>query len=102
MAKFYTAKKTINGTEFTAQFNGLSAALSAIDNSNVEGTDRTSLLKLATYVLENVIVEPKGLTPDDFDTIEELNEVVRFGSDVMQGKFRGTTDESTTKEKGKR
>lgn len=101
MARFYTATKTINGTEYTAQFNGLSAALSAIDNSNVEGTDRTSLLKLATYILGNVIVEPKGLTPDDFETIEELNEIVRFGSDVMQGKFRDATNESTTKAKGK-
>lgn len=100
--KFYTAKKVINGTEYTAQFNGLSAALQAVDNSYIEGTSNTSTLKLAEYILENVIVEPKNLTVDDFADLDEFNQVIRFGSDVMHGKFRNKADESTDKGKGKK
>lgn len=100
MAKFYTTTKEINGTTYTAQFNGISAALDAVDNSYVDGTGNTSLKKLAEYILENVIVEPK-LTVDDFEDIDELNKVVKFGSDVMQGKFRKSeSDESGAKSKG--
>ena len=33
MEKFKTVKKIIDGVEYTAQFNGLSAALEAVDNS---------------------------------------------------------------------
>lgn len=86
--KFYTRKKTIGGVEYTAQFNGLSAALSAVDESYIDGSSNTGMIKFSKYIFENVIVEPKGLTPDSFDNIEDFNEVVRFGMSVMQGKFR--------------
>ncbi len=85
---FYQRKKVINGIEYTAQFNGMSAALDAIDENYIDGSSNISMNKLAKYILENVIIEPKGLTPDDFETIEELNAVVKFGTNVMQGKFR--------------
>lgn len=98
--KFYQRKKTINGVEYTAQFNGLSAALSAVDETYIQNTETTSLKLLSQYIFENVIVEPKGLTADDFETMEELNEVLRFGREVMQGKFRDKKDFSTEKEKG--
>ena len=62
---FYTAKKTINGVEYTAQFSGISAALQAIDNSYIEGTNNTSLEKLSKYLFDNVIVEPK-ISLNDF------------------------------------
>lgn len=51
-------------------------------------------------MFENIIVEPKGLAPDDFDDIEEYNEVVKFARDVMQGKFRDK-NEVPVNEKGK-
>ncbi len=102
MSKFYTAKKTIRGTEYTAQFNGISAALSAVDNSYIDGSNNLSNLKLANYIFENVIVEPKGLTPDDFDNMDEFNEVVAFGREVMQGNFREKTDEKPTEQKGQK
>ena len=86
--KFYTRKKDINGKTYTAQFNGLSAALEALDNSYIDGSTNTSMTKLSKYILENVIVEPKGLTPDDFDDMDEFTEVISFGREVMQGKFR--------------
>ena len=90
--KFYTATKEINGKKYTAQFNGLSCALRAVDSTYIEGTNNTSVEKLADYIFHNVIVEPKGLTIDDFESMEEFNEVVSFGRDVMQGKFRPEED----------
>ena len=53
--------------------------------------------KLADYILGNVIVEPKGLPPDDFDTMEDFTEVISFGREVMEGKFRDIEDESKSK-----
>lgn len=87
--KFYTVEKEINGTNYVAQFNGLSCALRAVDQSYIEGTQNTSVEKMASFIFANVIVEPKGLSIDDFESMEEFNEVVTFGREVMQGKFRG-------------
>lgn len=98
--KFYQRKKTINGVEYVAQFNGLSAALSAVDETYIQGTETTSMKLLSQYIFENVIVEPRGLTADDFETMEELNEVLRFGREVMQGKFRDRKDAGAEKEEG--
>ena len=100
MANFYTAKKTIKGKEYIAQFNGISASLEAIDKSYIEGTNTTSMVKLSKYLLENVIVEPRGLTADSFDTMEEFNEVITFAREVMQGDFRNKENEGTTTKKG--
>lgn len=95
--KFYTKEKEINGTKYVAQFNGLSFALRAVDENYIEGTTIVSTAGLAQYLLDKVIVEPKGLQVDDFDTMEELNEVTEFARDVMQGKFRPTEDAKRTK-----
>lgn len=95
--KFYTKQKKIGSTTYTAQFNGISAALKAIDDSYIEGTSNTSMSKLSAYIFENVIVEPKGLTPDDFDSMEEFTDVITFGREVMEGKFRDTQNESKSK-----
>ena len=93
MDKFYTVKKKIGGKEYTAQFNGISAALKAVDDSYIEGTNNTSVEKLSKYLFQNVIVEPKGLTPDDFDSMDEFNEVIAFAREVMQGNFRETKEQ---------
>ena len=86
--KFYTVENKINGVNYTAQFNGISAALDALDGCYIDGSDNVSMKKISKYVLENVIVEPKGLTADDFETLDELSEVVNWGREVMQGNFR--------------
>lgn len=99
MDKFYQVKKTIGGVEYTAQFNGISAALKAIDDSYIDGTNNTSVTKLAEYLFENVIVEPKGLQIDDFESMEDFNAVVTFAREVMQGDFRGKKNESAAKRK---
>lgn len=96
--KFYTKEKEIGGKAYKAQFNGISSALKAIDESYIDGTDTISMSKLAKYIFENVIVEPKGLTPDDFDSMEEFTNVLTFGREVMEGKFRDTPDESKPKQ----
>lgn len=100
--KFYQVKKTINGTEYVAQFNGISAALEAVDKSYIDGTNTISMVKLAKYLFENVIVEPQGLTADSFESMDEFNEVITFGREVMQGDFRDKKDESTTAAKSKK
>lgn len=98
--KHYTRKKIFDNVEYTAQFNGLSAALDATDESQNDSGNGVSSKKLTNYVLENVIVDPPGLTPDDFDSMETLSAVVKWGSQVMQGKFRDKPDQSTAKKPG--
>ena len=95
--KFYTVDKVINDTKYVAQFNGLSCALRAVDQSYIEGSNNTSVEKLADYIFKNVIVEPKGLTIDDFESMEEFNAVVTFGREVMQGKFREEANKAAAK-----
>jgi hypothetical protein len=101
MAKIYTVKKEIGGVEYTAQFNGISAALKAVDESYIDGTNNTSTEKIVNYIFENVIVEPKGLTPDDFECMEDMNKVVKFGREVMQGNFREEKDKKSANEGSK-
>ena len=93
--KFYTVTREINGTKYVAQFNGLSCAVRAVDRSYIDDTQTTSVEKFANYLFENVIVEPKGLSIDDFDSMEELNEVTKFAREVMQGKFRDKANKTT-------
>lgn len=95
--KFYTVEKEINGKKYVAQFNGLSCALRAVDQSYIEGSNNTSVEALSKYIFENVIVEPKGLEIDDFESMEEFNEVVAFGREVMQGKFREEANKTAAK-----
>lgn len=77
--------KLINGVEYTAKFNGLSYALDAVDRSYIEGSNNTSVDKLAKFLLENVITKPEKLSPDDFESMEEFNDVITFAREVMQG-----------------
>lgn len=95
--KFYTVEKEINGTKYVAQFNGISAAIEAVDNSYIEGSTNVSMTKLSKYILANVIVEPKNLTADDFETLDEFSDVISFGREVMQGNFRDQKVESKSK-----
>ena len=89
--KFYTVEKEINGNNYKAQFSGLSLALKAVDECYIEGTNNTSVEKMSQYLFDKVIVDPKGLTVDDFDNMEELNEVIEFARNVMQGDVKPET-----------
>ena len=89
MAKFYTVEKKINGKNYKAQFNGMSVALRAIDESYIsDNSSNTSSEKLAKFLFENVIVEPTNLTVDDFDNTDELSAVTEFAQEVMNGKLK--------------
>lgn len=96
--KHYTVEKEINGVKYVAQFNGMAAALEALDDWRKDN-ENISLSKMSKYVLEHVIVEPKGLTLDDFDCMEDLNAVVGFGREVCQGNFRDAANEGATRKK---
>lgn len=99
MANHYIVKKEIGGKEYTAQFAGLSVAQRAIDTTYLDN-GKTSTEKLTKYLFEHIIVEPKGLSVDDFDTIDELNAVTNFAMGVMNGEFRNKTDKNATEAKG--
>ena len=98
--KFYTVEKEINGKKYVAQFSGLSTGLKIMDECYIDGSDNLSTFKLAERIFDRIIVEPKGLSIDDFDTIKEFNEVITWAQDVMQGNFRTETKQSESKKKG--
>ena len=102
MANNYQVEKEIGGKKYIAQFAGISVALKAVDASYIDGSTNTSVEKLATYLFKHVVVEPKNLTIDDFDSIEEFNEVVAFARKVMQGDFREEAVTSETETKGRK
>lgn len=85
--KFYQRKKEINGVEYTAQFNGLSAWLRCVDQSYIDGSSNTSTELLSENILKMGLIDPK-VTVDDFEDQDSLQEVTRFVQDVMKGKFR--------------
>ena len=97
MTNFYTVEKEIKGTKYVAQFNGISAALKAIDDSYIDGSNNTSLIKLSDYLFEHVIVEPKNLKADSFDNLNDFNEVVAFAREVMQGDLNPAGNEKKAK-----
>ena len=102
MANNYTVRKEINGKEYVAQFAGLSVAAKMVDETYIDGSSNTSIEKLADYVFRYGIVEPKNLSIDDFDSMEEFNAVVTFGREVLQGKFRNEADNGAAKAPGRK
>ena len=93
----YTVEKVIEGKKYVAQFSGLGTFLKALDNSYLDGSSNTSVMKMAEYLFEHAIVEPKGLTVDDFKDMAEFNKVVEFARETMQGNNRPTVNEKTSK-----
>lgn len=98
-AKFYQVTKEINGVTYTAQFSGLSAWLRCVDMSHIDGSEAISAEKIAKNALEMGIIDPKvGI--DDFDDVDEMQEVAVFAQQVLKGKFRGSAKEKAAKAKG--
>lgn len=98
----YQVEKVINDKKYVAQFAGLSVAIKAVDSSYIDGTSTTSIEKMAEYMFKHVIVEPANLSIDDFDSMEELNEVIAFARSVMQGGFRGEAVKGEASAKGRK
>lgn len=89
-------KKEINGVVYTAQFNTLREAIKAKKIYQDSVTGRIDTEKLYDYIFQNVIVDPPGLTIEDFDDLDELSEVALFGTQVLNNRFRETgTDKGT-------
>lgn len=80
-----TQTKKIGDREYTVKFAGMLSALRAIDNSYIDGSSNTSVEKLSKYLFENIVVTPENLSIDDFDSMDEFNEVVSFAREAMQG-----------------
>lgn len=80
-----TKEKTINGVKYVAKFDGALTALKSTDNCRADGTKNLSMLKMAEYLFENIIVEPANLNVDDFDNMDDINEIIEFASEVMKG-----------------
>lgn len=95
-SNFYTATKVIEGVEYVAQFSGLSTALRSVDESYIDGSNNTSVMAASNFILKHAIVDPPGLTVDDFEDMDTLNKVIAFGRDVMQGRFRKEKIEKRT------
>lgn len=98
MAKNYKITKTIDGVEYTAQFAGCSVALRATDECK-DKDGNLSNYKTSQYLLDNVIVEPRGLSVDDFDDVEKLGNVTAFAGEVMSGKLKPEDEEKEKKSK---
>lgn len=99
---FYTKEKEINGVKYVAQFSGMRTAAQFVDQTrNGEDGKSSSLEKMAEFLFKNIIVEPK-LTFDDFSDMKTLTEVVKFGTEVMNGNFRDEEDEQSDTATGKK
>ncbi|MCQ2743526.1 MAG: hypothetical protein MJ230_01840 [bacterium] len=101
MKKFDVVEKEINGTVYKAQFNGIRASLKAKEMCMTKD-GRTDLVKSAEYLLEHVIVEPKGLDVDDFGDINELFEVTSFAVEVANGTYCPSADGKSGENKGEK
>lgn len=77
--------KVIDGVEYTAKFDGLLTALRAVDESYDDEGEGTDIDKLATYLFDHIIVSPKNLTIDDFETLDTFKKVIRFAQETMRG-----------------
>lgn len=96
MKKYEKVTKTINGVEYTAQFNGFREMYKAM--SKIQKNGEVDLEAAADYLFENVIVSPKT-DIDDFEDFEELNTVITFGMEVMQGKGNFHKSDKATNKK---
>jgi hypothetical protein len=76
--------KSIGGNKYTFQTVPNSTYLEMMDNSTTaEG--KPSLSKLYPSILENVVVQPQGLSVDDFEDFKELTDVCENALMFQQG-----------------
>ncbi len=92
--KPYTVEHEIAGERYVAQFCGLREAIRCMDEC--ASGDGVNMEKFMGYILQHIIVRPSGLSMDDFDDMDTLSEVVRFGREVMQGRFRTEQKNAST------
>ncbi|MFR4538158.1 MAG: hypothetical protein ACLT5F_09085 [Anaerotignaceae bacterium] len=102
MKKFMQVKKTINGIEYTAQFNGALSHNRALDYARDGENIMPSSEKMTLYLLENVLVSPvERKSEDAYENFNELSEVVEFLTEVNQGIFREEEEQKPVKARSK-
>lgn len=89
-----TIKKVINGVEYTAVWKGINFSNENIKQCTIKNTNLLSTSKLAKFVFDNIIINPK-VDIDSFDDISEFSAVLDFGKSVLFGTFED--DKSKTK-----
>ncbi len=77
-------KKTINGVEYTAVWNGILQSEKMMKECTVNGN--LSVYRLAEKVFSQVIINPK-ISIDDFADRSSFYDVLDFGVSVLQGDF---------------
>lgn len=87
----YKVTKEIDGVKYTAQFSGASMALQALDAAS-DGNGGRSEMKYAEFLLKNIVVNPKNIDMDAFDTYEKLSNVTTFAASVMRGELADEKD----------
>lgn len=85
-----TVKETIDGVEYTAQFNGVSAMHAAAKYAEDSG-------EMSKFLFENVIVDPKISDMDEYFgvRVKHMTKVIEFASAVLQADekyFPGNTE----------
>lgn len=76
---------TVGGREYKLQRPGVKWYFKHTDKSR----NRMGVLQSEDYIqglLENVVVEPKGLTFDDFDSVKDLEDLVEAIESFLRGK----------------
>lgn len=84
MKRFETCTTTINGKEYTAQFNGTQAFYDAQDAIRFAETGVQSMAKTIAYLVKHVLVEPADLNIDDL-SIDECEELAAFLMKILRG-----------------
>lgn len=83
-------EKEIGGVKFKACYKGIETSNRIQDESLIEGTNIMSTLKLAQHLFDEIIIEPKKLSFDYFDSFENsleiIDEVIGFGVNAMLGR----------------
>lgn len=78
-----TKTVTVGGKEYTLQHPGVRWVIRL--NDRALGAIGSSREKWIDEVLEHVVVEPPGLTIDDFDSYAELDELVTAIAAFLRG-----------------
>ncbi|WPZ17789.1 hypothetical protein UM396_14485 [Geobacillus subterraneus] len=76
--------KSKNGNQYVFQTIPNSKYLEMMDDS-VAANGNPLVSKLYAAVLEHIVVQPSGLTVDDFDSLKELQEVCEAALTFQSG-----------------
>ena len=88
--------KEINGVKYVAQ-GGSARLFYRFTDASRDKSGNASVEKSAEFILKEVIVDPKNISLDEL-TPDEANEIVKLGTEVLQGNFRKKDTDTTEKD----